>query len=75
MSKANVPMPIRSVIIVAVALSAVLLGGCGLRGSLEAPEEAKAVGEGQSAQAGAAGTNSAAPPKPHRPFILDGLLR
>ncbi len=61
--------------VIVVALSAALLGGCGLRGSLEAPEEAKAVGEGQSAQAGAAGTNSAAPPKPHRSFILDGLLR
>lgn len=59
----------------AATLGAVALGGCGIRGSLDAPEEAKAAGEGNSAAAGDAGTNSAAPPKPHRGFILDGLLR
>lgn len=67
--------PMRTGAGIVMVLGAMLLGGCGLRGSLDAPEEAKAVGEGQSAQAGAAGTNSAAPPKPHRPFLLDGLLR
>lgn len=51
------------------------LAGCGMRGSLDAPPEAKATGTATSAEAGAAGSNSAAPPKPHRGFVLDGLLR
>lgn len=59
----------------AAVLGAVALGGCGIRGSLDAPEEAKAVGEGNSSGNGDAGSNSAAPPKPHRGFILDPLLR
>lgn len=53
----------------------VALAGCGVRGSLDAPHEAKAAGTATSAEAGAAGSNSAATPKPHRPFVLDGILR
>lgn len=56
-------------------LAAVALAGCGVRGSLDAPPEAKAAGTATSAEAGAAGSNSAATPKPHRPFVLDGILR
>ncbi len=52
-----------------------LLAGCGVRGSLEAPAEAKAAGEATSPDAAAAGPKSAAGPKPHRGFILDGLIR
>lgn len=58
-----------------LALAAAGLAGCGVRGSLDAPSEAKAAGTATSAEAGAAGTNSAAAPKPHRPFVLDGILR
>ena len=50
------------------------LAGCGVRGSLEAPQAAKAAGEATSPEAADAGKDSAAPPKRHRPFILDGLL-
>ncbi len=57
------------------ALAAAGLAGCGVRGSLDAPHEAKAAGTATSAEAGAAGSNSAATPKPHRPFVLDGILR
>ncbi len=57
------------------ALGAVTaLGGCGVRGSLDAPQAAQASGEATSAEAADAGKDSAAPPKRHRPFILDGLL-
>lgn len=56
-------------------LTTLLLAGCGVKGSLEAPSEAKASGTATSAANADAGTNSAAPPKPHRGFILDGLLR
>ena len=59
----------------AILLVAVLVGACGTRGALEAPAEAKAEGEAKSAQAADPGTNSAAKPKPHEPFILDPLLR
>ena len=52
-----------------------LLAGCGVRGSLEDPAEAKAAGEATSPDAAAAGPKSAAGPKPHRGFILDGLIR
>jgi predicted small lipoprotein YifL len=57
-------------LILAMALS---MAGCGVRGSLEAPPEAKAdstaqADSGQGKPAGAA-------PKPHRGFVLDGLLR
>ncbi len=57
-----------------VALLSALVSGCGVRGSLEAPPEAKAAGTATSPEDGDPGENSAAPQKEHRPFILDGLL-
>lgn len=62
----------RAVLLLALPL---LLAGCGVRGSLEAPAEAKAEGAATSPEAADAGGNSAAGPKPHRGFILDGLIR
>jgi len=51
------------------------LAGCGVRGSLELPPEAKAeqtqTAQAESGQGKPAGTA----PKPHKPFLLDGLLR
>ena len=58
-----------------LGLMALALSGCGVRGSLEAPVEAKAEGKATSAEAAASGPNSAAAPKPHRGFVLDGLVR
>lgn len=52
-----------------------MLAGCGIRGSLEAPQQAKADGTATSPEAADPGTNSAAKPQKHRPFVLDGLLR
>ena len=60
---------------VVLALLAPLLAACGVRGSLDAPAEAKATGTAVSPSAADAGSTSAAAPKPHREFILDGLLR
>ncbi len=51
------------------------IAGCGVRGPLEPPPQAAAEGAVKSAEAGAAGENSAAKPKPHEDFILDPLLR
>jgi predicted small lipoprotein YifL len=63
------------VTLLALALVACGLTACGVRGPLEPPPEAVAEGQTKSAEAGAAGENSAAKPKPHEPFILDPLLR
>ncbi len=57
------------------AASCALLVGCGVRGSLEVPPEAKAE-QAQTAQAESGqGKPAGAAPKPHKPFPLDGLLR
>jgi predicted small lipoprotein YifL len=58
----------------ALALAAVL-GGCGVKGALEAPPEAKASGTATSPEAADPGKDSVVQAKPHKPFILDGLLR
>ncbi len=51
------------------------LAGCGVRGNLETPPEAKVAGAPTAPDATDAGGTSAAKPKPHKEFILDGLLR
>jgi len=58
---------------VTLAVMAVSLGGCGVRGSLEPPPEAKAdaTAKAESGQ----GKPEGATQKPHKEFILDGLLR
>ncbi len=59
----------------AIASLCLALGGCGVRGSLDAPPQAKATGTAKSAEAAGTQPDSAAPPKPHESFILDPLLR
>ncbi len=61
--------------LIIVAALCMALAGCGIRGSLEAPPEAKATGTAVSPEAHDAGKDSAAKKKQHRPFVLDGLLR
>jgi len=55
------------------ALLALVMAGCGVRGSLEAPEAAKndATADASSGQ----GKPEGDAPKPHKDFILDWLLR
>jgi predicted small lipoprotein YifL len=67
----------RHIIYLAVLLPA-LLGACGVKGPLENPPVAQGVGaspsttaQADSGQGKAEGTAA----KPHKPFILDGLLR
>jgi predicted small lipoprotein YifL len=57
----------------AASALAFLLAGCGVRGGLESPAEAKAqtTADAQSGEGKPEGTA----PKPHKPFILDGLVR
>ena len=72
-------MALPRIIVRAGMLAALLLAGtvagCGVRGALEAPTDAKVAGEATSADQADSGANSAAKPKPHKPFIFDGLLR
>lgn len=56
-----------------VAFLAVILAGCGVRGSLEAPPEAKA--DKTAAADSGQGKPEGAAAKPHKGFILDGLIR
>ena len=61
----------------AVVVAAVGVTACGVRGPLE-PPGGKVAADGtatKSAESASAGENSAAKPKPHEPFVLDGLLR
>ena len=48
--------------------------GCGTRGNLETPAEAKAASNTATADSGQ-GKPEGAALKPHKPFVLDGLLR
>lgn len=56
-----------------VTALALALSACGIKGSLDAPEAAKAepTADADSAQGKAEGTAA----KPHKGFILDGILR
>jgi predicted small lipoprotein YifL len=65
----------RRTLVAALLASALVLGGCGVRGNLEAPPEAKATGAATSPDAADPGSNSVVKAKPHKPFVLDGLLR
>ncbi len=58
----------------AVVLLAATLAGCGVRGSLESPDGGGADKTKASADSGQ-GKKEGAAAKPHREFILDGLIR
>lgn len=60
---------------VATAAAALLLAGCGLKGPLELPPEAKAQNQTTASADSGQGKPVDAAPKPHKGFILDGLLR
>lgn len=52
-----------------------LLAGCGLKGPLETPPEAKAEQQSSASADSGQGKAAEAAPKPHKGFILDGLIR
>ena len=60
---------------VATAAVAMLLAGCGLKGPLETPPEAKAQSQASASADSGQGKAEDAAPKPHKGFILDGLIR
>jgi predicted small lipoprotein YifL len=61
-------------IALAAGLIALGLAGCGVRGPLQLPPEAKNAQTTASAESGQ-GKPEGAAPAPHQSFILDGLLR
>lgn len=60
---------------VILIVSAVAVGGCGVRGSLDPPPEAKAAQQTSATAESGQGKAAGDAPNPHRGFILDGLLR
>jgi predicted small lipoprotein YifL len=52
-----------------------LLAACGVRGSLDLPPEAKAAESRTATADSGQGKPAGAAPKPHKDFILDGLIR
>ncbi len=57
------------------AAAAMLVAGCGLKGPLESPPDAKAQNQATASADSGQGKSEEAAPKPHKGFILDGLLR
>lgn len=57
----------------AVSALAFALGGCGVRGGLETPSESKTETTAEAPSGEGKPENAA--PKPHKGFVLDGLLR
>jgi predicted small lipoprotein YifL len=58
----------------AVLASGLLVAGCGVRGQLQLPKEEAAQQTTATADSGQ-GKPANTAPKPHKDFILDGLLR
>ena len=65
----------RAKLFASLALAGCVLGGCGVRGSLETPREAQATPKRTAAADSGQGKPEGAAPKPHKGFILDGLIR
>jgi predicted small lipoprotein YifL len=57
-----------------IAVLVATLAGCGVRGSLENPNKATGSNKTATADSGQ-GKPEGAAPKPHKEFILDGLIR
>ncbi len=57
------------------AAAAAMLAGCGLKGPLELPRDAKAEGQSTASADSGQGKAQSAAPKPHKGFILDDLIR
>lgn len=58
-----------------VALTALALSGCGIRGSLEPPPEAERSSDTRASADSGQGKPEDAAPKPHKDFVLDRLIR
>ena len=66
--------PFERLLVTACVAGALALAGCGVRGSLQLPEDVKATETTAKADSGQNKPEGAAP-KPHQDFILDRLIR
>jgi predicted small lipoprotein YifL len=62
---------LRSGILATIVALAAVPGGCGVRGSLDNPAKDSATATADSGQ----GKKESEAPKPHKGFVLDGLIR
>jgi predicted small lipoprotein YifL len=60
---------------IAIAATSLLLAGCGVKGPLESPAETKVQNQTSASASSGQGKAEDTAPKPHKGFILDGLLR
>ena len=58
-----------------VTLIAFALSGCGIRGSLEKPAASQTTTDTTASADSGQGKPENAAPKPHKGFVLDGLIR
>ena len=63
--------PVRLAALIATLALGLSMAGCGVRSSLENPDKTDASATADSGQ----GKKEGAALKPHKPFILDGLIR
>jgi predicted small lipoprotein YifL len=68
-------MPVSFRIVAALAVAGLALAGCGVRGALDLPADAKAQQQTSATADSGQGKVEGSAPKPHKDFILDGLLR
>lgn len=59
----------------ALVVAAALLAGCGVRGSLETPQAAGEAPDKTAQADSGQGKPAGNAPKPHKAFVLDGLLQ
>ncbi|MFM1814854.1 MAG: hypothetical protein RLZ98_1549 [Pseudomonadota bacterium] len=58
-----------------VLAAGLLLAGCGVRGNLDPPAEVKAEQQSAATADSGQGKPAGEAPKPHRTFLLDGLIQ
>ena len=68
-------MGLRLTLTVTLLAGTALLAGCGVRGSLDMPPDQRADAATTATADSGQGKPEGAAPKPHKGFVLDGLLR
>jgi predicted small lipoprotein YifL len=64
-----------ALMVTSAVLLAGMLAGCGVKGPLETPTESRGAQQATAQADSGQGKAEGAAPKPHKPFILDGLIR
>ena len=75
LSKTALQVAKPALLVASALLLAGMLGACGIKGPLETPPDAKGAQQATAQAESGQGKAEGAAPKPHKPFILDGLIR